>query len=56
MTGGGWWWWLRVTLVLSFGLDQAEQLRKMTIFGRILLYNGPILKMAVQARVLQLEG
>ena len=23
--GGGWWWWLRVILVLSFGLSQAEQ-------------------------------
>ena len=23
--GGGGWWWLRVILVLSFGLSQAEQ-------------------------------
>ena len=25
VVGGGWWWWLRVILVLSFGLSQAEQ-------------------------------
>ena len=25
VVGGGRWWWLRVMLVLSFGLRQAEQ-------------------------------
>ena len=30
--GGGGWWWLRVTLVLSFGLSQAEQYLRDTYF------------------------
>ena len=35
--GGGWWWWLRVTLVLSFGLSQAEQYAKRSLTLRYML-------------------